>query len=108
MPGPGISASIYIFDKPQLVHLETLVTPFEEQHCKWDPKFLGNSKDLSKWIQQTAEETMGLPLFKHLPRDEPKYGLKDWINVSHKAISIYDYYNFCRPSSVAFTTTAGK
>jgi len=53
----GISASIYIFNKPQLEYLETLVTPFKEQHRKWDPKFVGNSKDLSEWIQKTADET---------------------------------------------------
>jgi len=91
----GISASTYIFNKPQLDYLEMLVTPFKEQHRKWDPKFVGNSKDLSKWIQKTADETMQLPLFKELARDEPKYRLKDWINVSHKTISIYHYYNFC-------------
>jgi hypothetical protein len=79
---PGISATTYIFDKPQLTYLETLIAPFEEQHRKWDPKFLGKSGDLSKWIQRTAEETMGLPLFKNLARDEPKYGRKEWIGVS--------------------------
>jgi hypothetical protein len=86
----GISATTYIFDKPQLAYLETLVELFEEQHQKWDPKFISKSAELSKWIQQTAEETMRLPLFKDLPRDEPKYGLKEWIGVSHKTISIYD------------------
>ena len=89
MSRPGISATTYIFDKPQLLFLDTLVKPFEEQHQKWDPKFLGKSKELSKWIQQTAEETMKHLLFKHLPRNEPKFGLKEWIGVSHEAISIY-------------------
>ena len=110
MSRPGISATTYIFDKSQLVYLEALIKPFEEQHQKWDPKFLGKSTKLSKWIQQTAEETMGLPLFEHLPRNEPKFGLKEWIGVSHQTISIYTVYIIIstRPSGVAFTTTAGK
>jgi hypothetical protein len=79
---PGISATTYIFDKAQLAYLETLIAPFEEQHRKWNPKFLGKSGDLSEWIQQTAEETMELPLFKNLVCNEPKYGCKEWIGVN--------------------------
>jgi len=107
---PGISATTYIFDKPQLAYLETLITPFEEQHRKWDPKFLGKSGELSKWIQQTSEEAMGLPLFKNLARDEPKYGRKDWIGVSGKLyqFAIPSCHLSTRLSSAAFTTTAGK
>jgi hypothetical protein len=81
---PGLSATTYIFDKSQLTYLETLISPFEAQHHKSDPKFLGKSGDLSKWIQQTAEEVMELPLFKDLARDEPKFGRKEWISVSGK------------------------
>ena len=83
---------MYIFDKPQLLYLDTLVKPFKEQHQKWDPKFLSKSQELSKWIQRTATETMELPLFKNLPHNEPKFGLKEWIGVSHDSETISIYY----------------
>jgi len=91
---PGISATTYIFDKPQLTYLEALIKPFEEQHQKWDPKFLGKSMELSKWIQRTAEEMMGLDLFKQLPCNELKYGLKEWINVSLSQLMVIISDNF--------------